>query len=75
MITSEEEFLYWLKQAKRGDKKVYYVGYLAPDRYFAINISLEHLVEALLHAFKLKQVFLFQRRLGKGRFEYQVARR
>ncbi len=57
----------WLNSAKPNDTTVYYTGDLIAARHegFVIGVA-----TAAMDAYKAGRVFLTQRRIGEGEFEY-----
>jgi hypothetical protein len=71
------EFEAWLKGAAPGASLIYHQGFLAADRGDAVSGYLASPIEptnslatAVLHAADAGFVFIVQRRIGHGRFQY-----
>lgn len=72
---------YWLQTAKRGENKVYHVGYLPLDEssYFqgqaVMNWDVINRAKLAWNAYTSKLVHLKQRRLGPFKYEYIMEKR
>lgn len=81
-VDSDNSFMLWLKGAKRGDKVVYFDGFLMRDREIAVRSGffshdLPPRFKAAIMAWKAYLdgfVILTQHRRGEGEYEYIAVR-
>jgi hypothetical protein len=71
-INTRDMFEAFLKDAQRGDKAIYYRGYLAID--VSKHSTLRDLNDAIQQAKKNDLVILFQEKLGEFQYEYRVVK-
>lgn len=84
-IISPQEFADWLKSSRRGDRLLYYLGFLCHDRSYertiapnvkttVVNKDLDRLAAAVWEAYENRQVIPVQSKLTHGVYEYLVVR-
>lgn len=80
------EFKDWIKNARTGQVYKYHTGFLAVDRNSIVDITdsipilvpggvVHEIALEALYAFDTKRVYLFQRKLHEGVYEYIAMKR
>lgn len=86
----EDAFKRWLRDARKGERYVYHIGYLPRDRTRMVEVPvirgevhlmavnhgpIHHLAQLVMAAADADMVHLVQRRVNEDRFEYIAEKR